>query len=63
MKNALAIIGAVFILLSILGAVVPGWNYHVAFASDEEALAWHKSLAAQLEAKAAQRAAQAAQGG
>lgn len=53
--RALALIGAAFIVLTLLGAVVPGWNFHVIFANDKSALDWHASrvveLAKRIEAK------------
>lgn len=51
MKTILAITGGVFWLLAILGAVVPGWNFHAVFADDESARDWHSRKAAELDAR------------
>lgn len=51
MTNFLAVIGACFILAMVIGAVVPGMNFHVVFAGDEAAQKWHQRLAAELQTR------------
>lgn len=49
MSTFLSFIGGGFLILAALGAIVPGMNFHVVFASDAEALKWHHRLAKELE--------------
>ncbi|CAM3946681.1 hypothetical protein N5K37_32450 [Delftia tsuruhatensis] len=51
MTQFLAVIGACFIVAMIIGAVVPGMNFHVVFAGDEAAQRWHQRLAAELQTR------------
>lgn len=55
MKDVFSFLGFLLILFSVLGAITPGWHFHVAFANDETAYKWHKihaeELAAVIEAK------------
>lgn len=55
MKTALAIVGGLFVFMSIAGAMVSGWNFHVVFASDEDARDWHLEKAAELTARLEKR--------
>lgn len=57
MKTDLAIVGGLFVFMSIAGAIVSGWNFHVVFASDEDAMHWHLSRAADLQARIDRRKA------
>ncbi len=51
MTKFLAVIGACFIIAMIIGAVVPGMNFHAVFAGDEAAQRWHQRLAAELQTR------------
>lgn len=51
MTQFLAVIGACFIVAMLIGAVVPGMNFHVVFAGDEAAQKWHQRLAAELQTR------------
>ena len=57
MQAIAAAIGWSFVVCAVLGAVVPGMNFHVAFVGDDAALAWHRRWAAELEAQIKKRAA------
>ena len=52
MRVAAEFIGWAFFALSVAGAVIPGFNFHVAAAGDETALEWHRELAEKLAQRA-----------
>lgn len=54
MRVFTSIIGWAFIVLTILGATVPGLNFHVVFANDQTTMEFHKECADQLSRKLAQ---------
>ena len=54
MKAFTSIIGWIVITLSILGATVPGLNFHVIFADDQSTMEFHKERADRLSKKLAQ---------
>lgn len=51
MNTFLAFIGGAFLVACILGAVLPGLNFHVVLAGDKEAQKWHARLAAELSTR------------
>lgn len=51
MKTILALIGFVFIGFSIIGAAVPGFNFHVCFGPDKGCRDWHAKQAEMLDLK------------
>ena len=54
MKTFASIIGWAFIVLTILGATVPGLNFHIVFANDQTTMEFHKENADRLAKKLAQ---------
>lgn len=52
MKNVFAVIGATFVLLSIAGAIIPGFSYHVFAGTTDKAMEWHKEQFKKLESDA-----------
>ena len=54
MRIFTSIIGWIVIALSVLGATVPGLNFHVVFADDQTTMEFHKERADQLSRKLAQ---------
>ncbi len=48
MSTFLAFIGGAYLVAALIGAVVPGWNFHVAFADDKSTQKWHARLAEEL---------------
>ena len=54
MKTFTSILGWAFIVLTILGATVPGLNFHIVFADDQATMEFHKECAEQLAKKLAQ---------
>jgi len=43
--RVLAIIGGMFLLCAVAGALIPGVSYHVYFGTDQGALEWHRKNA------------------
>lgn len=54
MRTFTSIIGWIVMALSVLGATVPGLNFHVVFADDQTTMEFHKERADQLSRKLAQ---------
>ena len=53
MKDAMTIpkiFGVALIVLSIAGALVPGFTFYLYFGTEERALAWHREQIVRLEA-------------
>lgn len=51
MVSFLELVGAVVLTLAVCGAFIPGWNFHVVFASDKNTLKFHQRCAQELEEK------------
>ena len=44
MHKIAIVIGYAFIFASLIGALVPGMNFHVIFGPDEYTINWHESM-------------------
>lgn len=51
MKNVFSVIGGVFVFLSVAGAIIPGFSYHVFAGTTEKAKEWHQEQFKKLESE------------
>lgn len=48
--NAVAqVIGWAFLAAAVIGAVIPGMNFHVCFVDDDAAIRWHQKKAIEVQ--------------